>query len=252
MNCVPPFRWQSAACSDVGLGRAINEDAYLEQPEKGLWAIADGMGGYSCGDFASRMVVEALGRLDLSGSALELAAAAQQCLQEVNRQLRVEAATRDVRIIGSTVVVLLACERHCRYLWAGDSRLYLYRDGRLKQLTRDHNQIELFKSQGHRPPESAARNVITRAVGAVDTLSLDQGTVTVMDGDIFLLCSDGLSNTLGAHEICSALLSGNCRQASETLIEIALKRGGRDNISAVVALAEDPRSTDKTVLNPEL
>jgi len=252
VNCATRFQWMSAARSDAGLVREINEDACLDQPAKGLWAVADGMGGHALGDFASRMVVEALDRLAPPDSVLEFVAAAVQRLQDVNRQLRAEAATHAVRIIGSTVVVLLARERQCRYLWAGDSRLYLYRNGSLTQLTRDHNQIELLRSLGDPCPESATHNAITRAVGALDTLELDQGTVKLSDGDMFLLCSDGLSNAVSEQEICRALLPGNCRQAAEALIEIALKRGGRDNISAVVALAEDPCNADKTVLNPAL
>jgi protein phosphatase len=168
----------------------------------------------------------------------------------------VEAAVRDVPIIGSTVVVMVACDSSCGYLWAGDSRLYLYRNGRLKLLTRDHNQVEELRSRGELPPEGSndypPRNLITRAVGAMDTLDLDEQTMKVDDDDMFLLCSDGLSNEVSEGEICAALASGNCRQAAETLIETALKHGGRDNISAVVARAEDLYGSDKTILNPAL
>lgn len=252
MGSAPQLRWTSAACSDVGLVREINEDACLDRPARGLWAVADGMGGHARGDVASRMVVEALDRLASPGDLPGFVVAAQQRLQEVNRQLRREAACRAVRLIGSTVVVLLAGDRECGYLWAGDSRLYLYRGGRLQQLTRDHSQIEAFKSLGDPVPASASPNLITRAVGAVDTLDLDQGTLKVSDGDMFLLCSDGLSNVVGEHDMRGALASGNCRQAAETLVESALQRGGRDNISALVVLAEDLCDTDKTTLNPAL
>ena len=253
---VVPFRWTSAACSHVGLVREINEDAWLDQPARGLWAVADGMGGHTLGDFASRMVIDHLNRLDPPASPGDVISAARQQLQTVNRQLRAEAAVRNVRVIGSTVVALFACDRWCGYLWAGDSRLYLYRHGRLTQLTRDHNQLEELKSRGDLPPPDSsnypARNLITRAVGAVETLELDEKNMEVIDGDMFLLCSDGLSNDVGEGEMCDALIAGNCRQAAEALVEMALMRGGRDNITAVVVRAEDPDRTDRTMLNPAL
>lgn len=254
MRCATPFRWTSAACSHVGLVREVNEDACLDQPAKGLWAVADGMGGHTLGDFASRMVVDHLSQLAPPNSLGEFVSAARQQLQAANRQLRTEAASRDVRIIGSTVVVLLARDRYCACLWAGDSRLYLYRNGQLKQLTRDHSQLEELKSRGDLsladPANYPPRNMITRAVGAVDTLDLDNETLGVHDNDMFLLCSDGLSNDVSEQEMCGTLVSGNCRQAAQALIEMALRHGGRDNISALVVRAEDPDCTDKTALNP--
>lgn len=245
------FRWTSAVCSHVGLVRKINEDACLALPDKGLWAVADGMGGHSRGDVASSLVIDRLNRLDAAGSLRERVAAASQQLVAANRQLLAEAATRRARIIGSTVVVLLALERQGACLWAGDSRLYLFRDGRLHQLTRDHSQLENFREQGE-AAAAPARNLITRAVGAVEELDLDEKTFAIKDGDTFLLCSDGLSNELSEREIGDALLAGHCRQAAETLVDRALHRGGHDNVTVVVVRAEDPDSTDRTMLNPAL
>lgn len=250
------FQWTSASLSHVGLVRTINEDAYLDQPERGLWVVADGMGGHTLGDFASRSIIESLNNLPAPNTLATYAADARDRLQTVNHQLRAEADLRHVQIIGSTVVVLLACDRYCTYLWAGDSRIYLYRDGSLRQLTRDHSQVEELKSISNLVSDAilnhAARNLITRAVGAADTLDLDEETMEVKDGDMFLLCSDGLSNEVSEQEMRRVLVPGNCRQASEALIDMALMRGGRDNISVVVVRAEDLHSSDKTVLNPAL
>jgi protein phosphatase len=240
----------------VGLIRQINEDSTLDQPQRGLWVVADGMGGHTLGDFASRSVIETMNSVAAPDNLLQLIADARDRLHAVNRQLRTEAALRNVQIIGSTVVVLLAHDRNCGYLWAGDSRIYLYRNGLLSQLTRDHSQLEELKSRGNFSSDDAihypSRNLITRAVGAADTIELDEETMKVDDGDMFLLCSDGLSNEVTEQEMRNALVPGNCRQAVETLIGMALQRGGRDNISAIVVRADDPYSSDKTALNPAL
>ncbi|MCC8392734.1 protein phosphatase 2C domain-containing protein [Paraburkholderia sp. MMS20-SJTR3] len=254
MTCASQFRWTSCARSDTGHVREINEDACLDQPEAGRWAVADGMGGHAVGDVASRAVIDALSQLGTPRSIRALVADARTRLQRANRQLRDEAARRQVQRIGSTVVVLLACDRFCGYLWAGDSRIYLYRAGQLRQLTRDHSQVEELRSLGVITEEEArhhpAQHMITRAVGATDVLELDDNAIEVADGDVFLLCSDGLSNELSDDEIAGVLTSPQRENACGELVELALARGGRDNITAVVVEAQDPNASEKTLLNP--
>ena len=254
MTRTSQFRWVSAARSDVGRVREHNEDACLQQPERACWAVADGMGGHAVGDLASGLIVDALSRLSASDTIARYLADARKRLITVNQRLRQEAARRQVSVIGSTVVALFACDSYCGYLWAGDSRLYLYRDGHLRQLTRDHSQIEELKALGLLTEEEAvnhpAQHVITRAVGATDQLEFDTNTLAVADGDMFLLCSDGLSNELSAREMQAALIAADCDAACEALIEAALARGGHDNITAVVVRAEDTYATDNTLLNP--
>ena len=238
----------------MGRVREDNEDACLQQPERACWAVADGMGGHAVGDLASGLIVDALNRLSAPDTIARYLADARKRLLTVNQRLRHEAARRQVSVIGSTVVALFACDSYCGYLWAGDSRLYLYRDGHLRQLTRDHSQVEELKALGLLTNEEAvnhpAQHVITRAVGATDRLELDTNTLVVADGDMFLLCSDGLSNELSAQEMQAALIAADCDAACETLIEAALARGGHDNITAVVVRAEDPYAADTTLLNP--
>jgi protein phosphatase len=249
-----PFRWTSASCSHVGLVREINEDACLDQPKRGLWVVADGMGGHTVGDFASRLVVETLSNALSPGSLESFVGDTRKRLEAVNQQLRAEAAARDVEMIGSTVALLLAHDGRCAFLWAGDSRIYLYRNGRLKLLTRDHNQLEELKARGLAIVAGMDQRVlrgITRAVGAMETLDPEEGVVEINDGDVFLLCSDGLSNAVSEQDIISALLPGNCQRAANKLIDMALERGGRDNISVVVVHAEDVHA-DKTLFNPAL
>lgn len=249
-----PIRWTSASRSHPGRVRAVNEDACLDQPKLGLWAVADGMGGHSLGEFASRLAIRSLMDLSAPQSLEQRVTAARERLQEANRRLRAEAARRDVPVIGTTIAALLASERHCACLWAGDSRIYLFRAGRLRQLTRDHSQLEAVRSRHvsssddtlERPPA----NLITRALGGDDTLELDDVTVEVLDGDVFLLCSDGLSNEVSELSIEQALLPGSCKLACEALLDLALERGAHDNITAVVVRAEDLCSPDRTAMHP--
>jgi protein phosphatase len=251
------FRWVSSARSDAGRVRDINEDACLDEPARGRWAVADGMGGHAVGDLASRLVIDGLGQLPVATGITQGLTQARAQLLSANQQLRDEAVRRQVQRIGSTVVVLLACERFCGYLWAGDSRIYLCRQGQLRRLTRDHSHVEELRALGQLTDEEArnhpAHHIITRAVGATDTLDLDEDVIEVAEGDVFLLCSDGLSNELSDDEILATLAAAaplDCRRVTDELVDMALARGGRDNITAVVVQAEDPHASDKTLINP--
>jgi protein phosphatase len=249
-----PFRWTSASRSHPGLVREVNEDACLEQPKCGVWAVADGMGGHSLGEFASRLAIRSLMDLPPASELEERANTAEARLQETNRRLRKEAARRDVPVIGTTIAALIIWENRFACVWAGDSRVYLYRDGRLHQLTRDHSQLEAVRAMRagtcddtlDRPPA----NVITRALGGHDELELDAVGADVADGDVFLLCSDGLSNEVNEAAIVQALMPGSCRLAADALVDLALERGGHDNITAVVVRADDLSSPDRTLLQP--
>ena len=234
MSCDSEFHWTCAARTDVGPVRSRNEDAYLVQPQRGLWAVADGMGGHAFGDLASRAVVDALAALPPPVNMADFIASARASLSHVNQALRGSALERHVPVIGSTVVALLACGRDAASLWAGDSRIYLYRQGRLQQLTRDHSQAEEL-----------------RAIGAADAIEFDVAPLVVRDGDVFLLCSDGLSNPVDEQAIATVLANADCERAAQELIAMALANGGRDNVTAVVVRAED-LSADRTMINPAL
>lgn len=251
-----PFRWTSASRSHAGRVREVNEDACLEQPGRGLWAVADGMGGHALGEFASRLAIRCLADLPPPQDLAQYVALAHERLQVANRRLRDEAARRDVQLIGTTIAALLAWQRKCACLWAGDSRIYLHRNGRLRQLTRDHSEVEEARTRRARKADDTVQlppsNVITRALGAKGTIEVDCETFDVLDGDVFLLCSDGLTNEVAEAAIEHALLPGNCAQASQDLLDLALEHGGRDNITAVVVRAEDLYSPDRTVIHPVL
>jgi protein phosphatase len=246
------FLWTSASRSHPGRVRQVNEDACLDQSEHGLWAVADGMGGHSLGEFASGLAVQSLMDLPAEERLEHRVSVALDRLREVNRHLRAEALRRDVPLIGTTIAALLACGNLCSCLWAGDSRIYLYRGGLLRQLTRDHNHIEAARwrqvSEEDDTVELPRQNYITHALGAEDTLHIDRVTIELLDGDIFLLCTDGLSNVVSELSIQEALLPGICRLACDALIDMALDRKARDNVTAVVVHAEDLGSLDQTIV----
>jgi len=253
------FHWSSASRSHPGRVREHNEDACLDQSDQGLWAVADGMGGHTLGEFASVLAVHGLMNLPAaddpaSGScALEQrVTAAVDRLREVNRRLRAEARWRHVPLIGTTIAVLVAAGRYCSCLWAGDSRIYLFRDGQLRQLTRDHSHLEAVRSKYVSCSDDTLarprKNLITRALGGEDTLDVDRTNVELSDGDTFLLCTDGLSNEVSDPSIKQALLPGICGMACDALFDLALEREARDNITAVVVRAEDLSSPNRTLI----
>lgn len=246
------FRWSSASRSHPGRVRQNNEDACLDESERGLWAVADGMGGHTLGEFASGLAVQSLLDLPDTQDLDERVTLAVDRLQEVNSQLRAEALRRDVPLIGTTIAALVAAGNLCSCLWAGDSRIYLYRAGHLSLLTRDHNQIEAMRSHHicglDDTVELPKANFITRALGAEDIVHIERVTVELLDEDIFLLCTDGLSNLVTELSIEQALLPCSCRMACDTLIDMALDREARDNVTAVVVHAVDLSNPDRTIL----
>ena len=230
---------RSAARTHVGTVRRRNEDAVLERAEIGLWAVADGAGGHERGDYASSRIIAALREVDGVVSGLSLVEEVKGNLAEVNRQVRAKAATIGPNaLIGSTVAVLLIWDDQCCCLWAGDSRLYRMRAGELHQLSRDQSHVQDMVDRGEILPEAAVdhpmANIVTNLVGAFDRLVLEERRDRLEPGDILLLCSDGLSNAVRDVEMAHILIGSPFAATADRLIERALDRGARDNVSAVV------------------
>jgi protein phosphatase/serine/threonine-protein phosphatase Stp1 len=228
-------RLTSHAATHPGAVRPRNEDALLDRPEIGLWAVADGAGGHGAGDVASTAIVAALAAIPAGLSAAELLAQVRLRLAEVHAGLQEEAARRGPgRILASTVVVMLARGEHFAMLWAGDSRGYLLRNGLLQRVTRDHSLVQELVDQGTLREEDAEShpqaNVITRAIGAQGELELDKVSGRIAAGDRFLLCTDGLFKTIAEGEIAAMLAQGG---DPEAIVTDAVGRGARDNVSAV-------------------
>ncbi len=239
VNTSPSPVWHSYGVTVVGNKRKHNEDAMLDCPSQGVWVVADGMGGHQSGDVASRLVVDNLSSLDLTDSLDKQIDAVCGRLHKVNDDLcKFAAGIHPGSIIGSTVVILLAKAEQCAAIWAGDSRLYQLRQGQFQQVTRDHTLIDELTGSGLMSREVAAQqvgaNVITRAVGGQQTLELDLIRFVAEEGDRYLLCSDGLDKELAEAEIAALMAGGNCQFATDNLINLALSRSGRDNITVLV------------------
>jgi serine/threonine protein phosphatase PrpC len=239
--------WAAAGASHVGRVRTVNEDAWLARPELALLAVADGMGGHARGDLASRTVVEELALVPPAASLGELEAAARAALERAQARIR-GLARAEAQTVGTTVAVLLARGRSAVLLWAGDSRVYGLRGGRLEPLTRDHSLVQELVERGELTAEAARRhpwrNRITRAVGTAQGLELERRAVELAPGERVLLCSDGLTCHLEDAEIGPALARYGLG-APAALVEATLVRGARDNVTVVVGecLADDPERT---------
>ncbi|GAD64367.1 MULTISPECIES: PP2C family protein-serine/threonine phosphatase [Pseudomonadaceae] len=233
--------WSSAGRTDTGKVRARNEDAFLDQPQQGLWVVADGMGGHQAGDLASRLIVESLAELPAGLDFEDRLDALRDCLHRLNRHLSLgltlTGETPDL-LVGSTVVALLAEGSRVACVWAGDSRCYLLRGRQLFQLSRDHSLLQQLVEERGMSPDEAARqpgaHALTRAIGAAEELQLDILELESLPGDVFLLCSDGLYQDLDHDLLTAALLRPSPQLALQRLFELALLGPARDNLSGVV------------------
>ena len=243
------MRIRGWGASDVGRRRDHNEDRFLCNDKLGLYAVADGMGGHLGGERASRMATEILeaslaraveaaasGATDVTPLAPE--DALRSAIAEADRRIYdTSAADPEVAGMGTTLTALFFFDRRAYLGHVGDSRAYLYRDGRIRQLTDDHSWIQdqvragLLSSAEAR--ESRYRNIITRSVGFEPTVTPDVQDLHPQAGDCFLLCSDGLSNDIGVEEIGQVLTTDFYRDVPRNLIQMANDRGGDDNITCV-------------------
>ncbi|MGE0533084.1 MAG: PP2C family serine/threonine-protein phosphatase [Hyphomonadaceae bacterium] len=236
------LKYLSVSRSDEGRVRKLNEDAFLDRSDIGLWAVADGMGGHDSGEVASNLVVNALAGVEQFNSAYAYRDAVAAALQASNRALVNAAAERGGGVMGTTVAALLAFENHYACIWAGDSRVYLDRAGQIRRLTRDHSVVQELVSAGVLRKDEARRHaqahVITRAVGAGATLELETVSGRIYPGDRFFLCSDGVTNLIEDDEIGEILARPPLQSAVDKIINLALARGAPDNVTAVLIGAE--------------
>jgi protein phosphatase len=222
----------------VGCVRELNEDRSFSNAESGLWAIADGMGGHDGGELASEAIVRQLAAITSPGSAADLDNRFRQGIRHANAEILALSQQRGQGVIGSTVVALLNFGDAFRCLWSGDSRAYLLRDGELIQISRDHTELQDLIARGlltGKDIENYPRkNVILHAVGVHENAHLDFVDGMVFPGDVFLLCSDGLTTHVSDEEIIDKMVGRRAREICTELVDAALARGGSDNITVSV------------------
>lgn len=250
MNKNPfPLQFEFASISDVGKMRDRNEDAVAIAPECGFAVLADGMGGYNAGEVAAEMATRLLTKSIQEAPSTQRNAAdpnqyqpwLQNCIQKTNAAI-FQAARENPQYIGmgTTLVLTLFHPRLLTVAHIGDSRLYLLRDGALLRLTRDHSllqaQIDAGLISPEEAPDAAHKNLITRAVGVDPTVIAEMRDIEYRTGDIFLLCSDGLTDMAPEQEISAVLqhLSDSLHEKAQHLITLANHYGGRDNTSVIL------------------
>lgn len=224
---------RSEARTHVGRVRIVNEDRLLDRSDRGLWAVADGMGGHRGGAAAAETVVTALTML---ADDLRPIDEARVCdaLVRANRSIH-DGGGADATS-GATVVAALITGATATICWAGDSRAYRVRDGCAERLTRDHSVVQglidagvLSEAMAERHPQA---NVVTRALGVAPTIALETVTIAIAPGDRLLLCSDGVSRSLGPRDF--ATMPDAIHDGADRFMANALQRDGSDNATLIV------------------
>jgi serine/threonine protein phosphatase PrpC len=231
------LRINSVAGTHPGLVRRNNEDGFCDRAADGLWVVADGMGGHAHGDWASGAVVQALQSIAVPTDFDTAAQSVADAIHSANRRIWSESQRRG-QVMGSTVVALLVQDRRFAILWVGDSRAYLLRGGVLHLLSRDHTQVQEMVDRGLITQEDARHHpgghVLARAIGVGARMAVDVVMDEVEPGDLFLLCSDGLTGKVEDGEIAAILDSGDAQATLDALIATTLERGAPDNVTAIL------------------
>lgn len=221
----------------VGLRRELNEDTYYGDADLGLWLVADGMGGHAYGEVASAMAREAIVRE--IGAGKHLAEAIRIADEEI---IRCSKRRGDSLPMGTTIVAVQIAQGRFEVAWVGDSRVYLWRDGALTQLSQDHSYVQELIAQGAISPAQARshphRNVVTQALGVTTPEQLNIETLSgeLRPGMQLLLCSDGLTEEVDDSQIAQVLNHVECsaQECVDSLIAAALDGGGSDNVTAIL------------------
>lgn len=235
---------KSFSVTDIGKKRKLNQDfVYVSEEPVGnlpnLFIVADGMGGHKAGDYASKCTVETMIREIRSSLEKNPVRILSKAIRVANDQIRRKAGEdENLSGMGTTVVAASCLGRYLQVANVGDSRLYIIND-EIRQITRDHSLVEEMVRMGGIAREAARnhpdKNIITRAIGARDTVEIDFFHEELKQGDIVLMCSDGLTNMLEDAEICSILREKtSIRERAGKLVEAANNNGGKDNIAVII------------------
>jgi PPM family protein phosphatase len=244
---------EQAGRTDVGRQRSANEDSLIVRPP--LFAVADGMGGAKAGEVASAVAVEAVETASESGEPAEAQLAG--IVRDANRRIYdLAVADESRRGMGTTLTLAKVHDGEVSLAHVGDSRAYRMRDGELSQLTRDHSLVAELERSGQITPEAAEhhpqRSIITRALGPEPDVEVDTYTLAGRDGDLFLICSDGLTSMISDEEVTSILRSADSLDAAaDALVRAANQSGGKDNITVILfRLGEAEPEAEPETLEP--
>lgn len=234
------------ALSDVGLVRKDNEDNYLVSPERGLFVVADGMGGHVGGEIASSLAIQVIDQsVELSLlEKVEPGELLQQVLQKANGQIYARGQNQGYFGMGTTLTAALFHDNLVHIAHIGDSRAYLLRGGSIKLLTQDHSLVNELFQNGSLTLEEAQnhpqRNILTRALGTKEQPLVDIFSIPVQSEDILMLCTDGLYNHVHDQDIIRIIdqAAGDLKVVVRNLVNLALERGGHDNITVVLVQYE--------------
>ena len=245
------MRITSAGITNVGMKRQNNEDNYLINDGLGVYVVCDGMGGHAGGEYASQIAVttveEVLGNIRDENPDVDGATDEQITQEKIKYAVRLAGqriyeraqADPEFRGMGTTAVILLFRRGMAYLAHVGDSRGYLIRGGEITQRTEDHSWVNEQIKAGLITPETAKhhrfRNIITRSLGFQEEVEIDTQVLRAEPGDLYLLCSDGLSNLVEDAEMGEMLVENSFQETLHMLVEIACQRGGDDNITAVIA-----------------
>ena len=253
-----------SAKSDIGRKRSHNEDCFAADPALGLYVVCDGMGGGNAGEVASRMAIDTIlahvtaaaaspaigliGPVDpnLSSVTNQLASAIRAANEAVHKASWEEAKYAGM---GTTVVAIRLTDHYLSIAHVGDSRLYLIRDGIMQLLTSDHSWVAEQVARGYMSEEEAERsprrNIVTRALGVESTIEIDLAEMPLLNGDLLLLCSDGLTRGVRSEHILQTLeLDSDLGMKTDRLISMANEAGGDDNVT-VLLVAVQRGATDR-------
>lgn len=241
---------KAAARTSVGRVRSSNEDAFGYQPEHGIYVVCDGMGGAAGGEIASRMAVDVvLQRMSADAGTRPGGERLHDAIAEANRTV-LERADREPGLngMGTTLVALLLGDTSALVAHAGDSRCYRLRAGKLDRITQDHSlvdeQMRLGAMTAEEAERSPFRSVITRAIGTQPSVTEDVAEMEIEAGDVFLLCTDGLTREVDEPSIARILGAGSdVERAAQSLVDAAVEAGGRDNVTAVVVQVQPVASS---------
>lgn len=235
------YRYSVSMATDIGLVRSLNEDSMLVL-DNHTYIVADGMGGHAAGEVASKLLVDTAAEI-LSSKGFFDESGLKHVVEETNSRILAKTENNENMKGMGTTATMLHIEGNTGF-WAhvGDSRIYILRNGILEQVTRDHSLVSDLVSNGSITPEEAKthpkKNLLMRAVGVDEDVVIDTGVLPLNPGDRLLLCTDGLTNMVDTAEIRDVLggteESCNGREKAQVLIDMALKAGGRDNVTAIV------------------